>query len=66
MQVLIKQFPSNEIFFLKIFLDDLLDLLEEIGDQLLELELYAVEQLDLKAIAMISIYCKNLSKSENS
>ena len=66
MQVLIKQFPSNEIFFLKIFLDDLLDLLEEIGDQLLELELYAVEQLDLKAIAMISIYCKNLSNSENS
>ena len=43
-------------------LDNLLDLLEDIGTNLRDLDLYAVDQLDMKAIAMISIYCKKLSK----
>ena len=39
-----------------------MDLLEDIGTDLSELDLYAVDQLDMKALAMISIYCKKLSK----
>ena len=41
-------------------LDNLLDLLENVGEKLKDLDLYAVDQLDMKALAMISIYCKNL------
>ena len=40
--------------------DYLLDLLEEMGGNLTDLDLYAVDELDMKAIAMISIYCKKL------
>ena len=40
--------------------DYLLDLLEEVGRQLVELDMYAVDQFDMKALAMISIYCRNL------
>ena len=43
-------------------LDNLLDLLEDIGGNLSDLDLYAVDQLDMKALAMISIYCKKLSE----
>lgn len=39
-----------------------MDLLEDIGENLSDLDLYAVDQLDMKALAMISIYCKKLSK----
>ena len=42
--------------------DNLIDLLEEIGSQLEDLDLYAVDELDMKGIAMISIYCQNLKK----
>ena len=42
--------------------DNLIDLLEEIGSQLIDLDLYAVDELDMKGIAMISIYCQNLKK----
>ena len=40
--------------------DNLLDLLEEIGPNLTELEMYAVDQIDMKALAMITIYCINI------
>ena len=40
--------------------DNLLELLEGMGEQLKDLDLYAVDEIDMKAIAMISIYCKNL------
>ena len=42
--------------------DSLIDLLELIGSQLEELDLYAVDELDMKGLAMISIYCPNLIK----
>ena len=40
--------------------DNLIDLLELAGDNIADLDLYAVDQIDVKAIAMISIYCKQL------
>ena len=44
------------------YADDLIDLLEHIGWQLESLELYYVDQFDIKALAMISVYCKKLTK----
>ena len=38
-------------------------MLEDIGAKLTEIDLYAVDQLDMKTIAMISIYCKKLGIS---
>ena len=40
--------------------DNLIDLLELAGHNIADLDLYAVDQIDVKAIAMISIYCKQL------
>ena len=40
--------------------DNLIDLLEAIGVNITQLDLYAVDQIDLKAVAMISIYCRKL------
>ena len=40
--------------------DNLIDLLEAVGLNITHLDLYAVDQIDLKAIAMISIYCTKL------
>ena len=53
---------SKEFAIIHFLLDNLLDLLEDIGTNLSDLDLYAVDQLDMKALAMISIYCKKLSK----
>ena len=43
--------------------DNLIDLLEVAGDNIADLDLYAVDQIDVKAIAMISIYCKQLGNT---
>ena len=40
--------------------DNLIDLLEAVGLNITHLDLYAVDQIDLKAVAMISIYCRKL------
>ena len=40
--------------------DNLIDLLEAIGLNITHLDFYAVDQIDLKAVAMISIYCRKL------
>ena len=40
--------------------DNLIDLLEATGLNITHLDLYAVDQIDLKAVAMISIYCRKL------
>ena len=42
--------------------DNLIDLLEVVGHNLTDLDLYAVDQIDTKAIAMISIYCQQLGE----
>ena len=43
--------------------DNLIDLLELAGHNIADLDLYAVDQIDVKAIAMISIYCKQLGNT---
>ena len=45
--------------------DNLIDLLEAVGLNITHLDLYAVDQIDLKTIAMISIYCKQLGNLLN-
>jgi len=49
-----------DIFGGDFYVDKLLDFLEMIGTRLTSLGFFYVDQLDIKALAMISIYCHNL------
>lgn len=65
----LQQFPALTALSLcggQFYTDGLLDLLELAGSKLVELSLYAVDQLDTKAVALTSVYCSQLVKLDYS